>query len=258
MDGKKTEKKSRLVAQNFRDKGATCIPTKSPTVSRMGQRIAVATAALSSSHMSYVRDISQAYIQSETMLQRLVYLRPPPEMGLRNDQLLLAKKPLYRIPESGLHWFATYHRHHIEKLRMKACKSDPCVLFKPQPSNQNEGKPQAIVALQMDDAFGHGDPNFIEIEEQNSSRFKCKPRKLLQPGESAQFNGTKINVEEDNVHSLEQNSKLKNIKVPRTKKDLICARAQVQYIATCTRPDLCAAVQLMASEVTKPSQHTFK
>jgi len=74
--------KSRLVAQNYCDKGATAISTKSPTVSRLGQRLALATAVMFPNHTSYVRDISQAYIQSESKLERLVYLRPPKEMGI--------------------------------------------------------------------------------------------------------------------------------------------------------------------------------
>ena len=84
----------------------------------MGQCTAFATAALMPSHTSYVRDISQAYVQSQTHLERLVYLRPPKEMGIASDELPLARKPLYGIPESGLHWFLTYHGHHLDRLNM--------------------------------------------------------------------------------------------------------------------------------------------
>ena len=87
--------------------------TKSPTVSRLGQRIAVALAALHPQHDAYVRDVSQAYLQSETYLNLTVFLKPPPELNLSDEKLLLVKKPLYGIAESGLHWFTTYHRHHI-------------------------------------------------------------------------------------------------------------------------------------------------
>jgi len=48
QDGQITEK-SRLVAQNYRDKGATEISTKAPTISRMGQRTALALSAISRS-----------------------------------------------------------------------------------------------------------------------------------------------------------------------------------------------------------------
>lgn len=144
VDSKKTNDdgttycKSRLVAQNFRDKDALSIMTKSPTVSRLGQRISVATAAMFPTHAAYTRDISQAYIQSETTLNRSVYVNAPAEMELPSDKLLLVKKPLYGIPESGLHWFMTYHRHHTDHLKMKQTCGDSCVLYKRQ-TNQLDG-----------------------------------------------------------------------------------------------------------------------
>lgn len=159
----KEVEKSRLGAQNYRDKGATAISTKSPTVSRMGQRVAVATAATSPSHTSYVRDISQAYLQSHTTLKRLVYLKPPLEMELGPDELLLARKPLYGIPESELHWFITYQGHHIDRLNMSACQGDPCVLYKVVDPNTGNS-PTGITVLQVDDAYGHGDEEFLAKE----------------------------------------------------------------------------------------------
>ena len=71
--------KSRLVARNYRDLGAECIATRSPTVSRMAQRLAVCIAAIYPELDSYVRDISQVYIQNQTTLERPVYLLPPAE-----------------------------------------------------------------------------------------------------------------------------------------------------------------------------------
>ena len=127
IEGKEIEK-SRLVAQNYRDKCATSISTKSPTVSRMGQRIAVTTATLSPEHVAYIRDISQSYLQSESNFERHVYLEPPQEMHLPKDRVPLVRKPLYGIPESGLHWYLTYHKHHTERLGMSACRSDPCLV----------------------------------------------------------------------------------------------------------------------------------
>ena len=90
----------------------------------MGQRVTLAMSSLFPEHKSYVRDISQAYIQSNSALERPIYLRPPREMGLGHDEILLASKLLYGIPESGLHWFITYHSHHVEQLDMKACRGD--------------------------------------------------------------------------------------------------------------------------------------
>ena len=70
----------------------------------------------------YLRDISQAYVQSTTTLNRDFYIKPPQELahefGLPGDSILKVIKPLYGVPEAGNHWFKTYHLHHTEKLQM--------------------------------------------------------------------------------------------------------------------------------------------
>ena len=77
-------------------------------------------------------------------------------------------------------------------------------------------------------------------------------------GESAQFNGTRISVQPNGVHLLDQSAKLRNITIPECEEELFSVREKIQYIATCTRPDLCSAVQLMASEVTDAKPEIFK
>ncbi len=47
----------------------------------------------------------KAYVQSGENLSRDVYLETPEEMNLDNQFVLKAAKPLYGIPESGLHWY---------------------------------------------------------------------------------------------------------------------------------------------------------
>lgn len=54
------KKKARLVAQNFKDKRALKIITKSPTISRMGQRIFLSLSACFPELEIYLRDIIQA------------------------------------------------------------------------------------------------------------------------------------------------------------------------------------------------------
>ena len=51
----------------------------------------------------YLRDISQAYVQSTTYLNREIFIRPPPELGLSKDSLLQVVKPLYGVPKAGNH-----------------------------------------------------------------------------------------------------------------------------------------------------------
>lgn len=248
--------KSRLVAQNFRDYAATSISTSSPTVSRCGQRIAIATAALHTDHTSYVRDISQAYVQSTTTLERPIYLRPPAEMGLQDPMILLAIKPLYGIPESGLHWFTTYHSHHTNMLHMQETRADKCVLVR-----RTGTQLQGLSALQVDDSYGFGDSKFLEEEETHSKKFQAvrsKPRKLLSTGDSTTFNGCTISILKNHRHLITQTDKIQSIKEVTTPEEFKSTRAALQYIGTCSRPDICAAVQLLACNADNPSQEDIK
>lgn len=109
---------------------------------------------------------------------------------------------------------------------MKPCEGDPCVLYKLADSNLETST--GITVLQVGDAYGHGDKQFLEQEERESHRFLCKPRKLFNVGESAQFNETRISVQANGVHTLDQSAKLRNVTLPKSKEDLVSFRAKMQ------------------------------
>ena len=123
--------------------------------------------------------------------------------------------------------------------------------------SEGENHSDGVAVLQVDDVYGHGNEKFLAREDEQSQRFLSIKRKLLKPGDSAQFNGSRISVLSNHI-SMDQSAKLENMKTPENRDDLVSARAQIQYFASCTRPDLCTAVQLMASEVSQPKPSTFK
>ena len=49
----------------------------------------------------YLQDISQAYVQSTTYLNREIFIRLPPELGLSKGLLLRVVKLLYGVPKAG-------------------------------------------------------------------------------------------------------------------------------------------------------------
>lgn len=129
-DGKGNwKKKARLIAQNFKDKNALKILPRSPTISRMAQRVFLSIAPSYPKKKIYLRDIIQAYIQSLQNIARTIYFEPVPEMGLPKSVVLKAIKPLYGIPESGLLWFSSYSGHHVSTLGMTQSKVDECFFF---------------------------------------------------------------------------------------------------------------------------------
>ena len=154
--------KSRLVVQAYNNNSKHAVLTQSPTIQRISQRVILSVAAMTSKTTGlFLRDISQAYVQSTTLLNRDFYVNPPRELAerlnLTDDSVLKVVKPLYGVPEAGNHWFKTYHSHHTNELAMEQSTYDPCLLY----SNQ----PFGVVGLQTDDTLFVGDDDFAVKEQ---------------------------------------------------------------------------------------------
>lgn len=80
----------------------------------------------------FLRNITQAYIQLENPIIRLIFIEPPPSLNLGPDQIVRVIKPLYGLPESVLFWFETYRREHTNSMSMNSAVHDMCFLFRPQ------------------------------------------------------------------------------------------------------------------------------
>lgn len=75
---------------------------------------------MSSEFNCFLRDITQAYTQANKPLIRVIFVEPPASLGMYQDKILRVIKPLYGLPESGLHWFETYHNHNTNELSIRA------------------------------------------------------------------------------------------------------------------------------------------
>ena len=249
--GDRLKKKSRLVAQNYADDDATAIATKAPTVQRFAQRVALSIAASYPELIPYTRDITQAYIQSHTDLERDVYIRAPKELGLQPGFVLKVVRPLYGIPESGLHWYLTYLSHHLETLGMHRATADPCVLIK-RSNNEIEG----LILLQVDDSLGFCTPNFMEDEERASTVFRCKPRTPIST-KPISFNGIYI-CKKGETYSMTHGEKIDKLECVETQKAFVSQKALAQYIGVNVRPDVCASIQLVAPGSKPTSDEEYK
>jgi hypothetical protein len=109
VKGKTTKpyEKSRLVIQGYQDHGKEAILTQSPTIQRCSQRLSIALAPVLVQHGMTVqlRDITQAYPQAQTNLQRTILAQLPSELVPKYPEgtLLHVIKPLYGIAEAGVH-----------------------------------------------------------------------------------------------------------------------------------------------------------
>jgi hypothetical protein len=274
IKNKGTEKafeKSRLVVQAYNDQGKELILTQSPTIQRVSQRLILCIASSTTDSQLYLRDISQAYVQSTTELNRKFYARPPRELidqlGLTSNTVMRIIKPLYGIPEAGNHWFRTYHSHHVEHLRMTQSTFDPCLLYSIDTSNSEEPAGFGIVGLQTDDTLILADAKFAESEEVElrKAQFLAKDRERLTIEKPLKFNGSMVKLESDGITLTQKGQCLKlspigktNTQASGTLKDqYIAERARGAYIASVCQPE--ASFDLsFAAQVVNPSEDDTK
>ena len=266
-------KKSRLVVQAYNDDSKHIVLTQSPTIQRISQRIILSIAAMTAENTRlYLRDISQAYVQSTTMLNRDFYVNPPWELAKRlnltDDSVLKVVKPLYGVPEAGNHWFKTYHSHHLDELAMEQSTYDPCLLY--------SNRPFGVVGLQTDDTLFVGDDDFVEKEQAGleKAKFMAKERERLTSNHDLKFNGGIIRTEGSTI-TLTQERQCRNLKVVSTKnttttssrgavrqnlsiKDqYIAQRARGAYISSVCQPE--SAYDLsVAAQAVEPTENDIK
>lgn len=242
--------KSRLVIQCFGDDGKLEILTQSPTIQRVSQRliIALAPSLILRGLRLLVRDITQAYTQASTLLQRLILSRPPRELQdqLPKGTLLWILKALYGIPEAGTHWYNTYHNHHIEKLRMVTSTYDHCLLVTTQPETFG------LIGLQTDDTLILATPAFADLEASKllEAKLKAKDRDILSPSSPITFNGGTLTMEGDSVilKGKGQGEKLKLVDAESMtlKQDYAQQRARAAWIASGWQPEASCSLSLAA------------
>ncbi len=106
-----------------------------------------------------------------------------------------SRRPLYGLPESGVHWFETYVSHLHDMIRMKSTETDPCLLFRLNKKDKLDGP----VCLQVDDSIGAGSEHFLTEEDKASQAFKSRGETLLKDGMEIKFNGQHLKKKNGNV-----------------------------------------------------------
>lgn len=225
--------KARLVIQAFNDLGKAEVLTQSPTIQRASQRIILSIAASLPDTSLYLRDISQAYVQSLTPINRLFYAKPPREAGLPSNTIYRVSKPLYGIPEAGNHWYKTYSDHHINTLGMKPSAHDSCLLYR---AKDDRSKGFGTVGLQTDDTLILANDAFAKTEDSNTP-FLCKEREKLTVDHPLGFNGGLIQIEDDSLIVLNQQKHCDKIQIVNSKESYVAQRALGAYIATVCQPE---------------------
>jgi hypothetical protein len=257
----KAFEKSRLVVQAYNDAEKDLILTQSPTIQRVSQRLILCIAAIKQNTKLYLRDISQAYVQSTTSLNREFYVRPPKEiidqLGIDRTAILKVVKPLYGVPEAGNHWFRTYHSHHIDHLHTKQSTYDPCLLY--------TNDPFGVVGLQIDDTLFVASTEFARAEQDElyKAHFMAKDRDELAIDKPLQFNGGLIQLRADGSITLTQEKQCKKIGLVTTvkgnaklKDEYIAQRARGAYIASMCQPEASFDLSFAAQAIHPTNENT--
>ena len=138
----------------------------------------------------YLRDITQVYCQSRSNLNQKFYIHSPQELiillGTSANSILQVVKPLYGVPKTGNHWFATYHNHYTIKLEMTESIYDACLLYR--------SRPLGIIGLQTDDTLILADKVFAAREEDAimTANIMTKNRECLTIASPIKFNSMKM------------------------------------------------------------------
>ena len=164
--------------------------------------------------------------------------QPPPGTLLRVD------RPLYGIPEAGIHWFRTYHENHRDTLHLTASLHEPCFLYTPRGifgDHQSPEVARVFTCLQIDDTETAGNPAYIKLEASSSTLFDGKRLQMLEDGGTVTFNGAEISLRDDICTITQPNhlQKLESITEDTVEKsEFVAQRARGAYIAAVSRPDL--------------------
>lgn len=240
------DEKSRLVIAGHSDVDKTHILTQSPTIQRVSQQLLIAIAAcLHTSTVLELRDITQAYPQSQTVLQWYILAQLPSELKNKYPQgtVLHVIKPLYGVAESGVHWFTTYQKHHIENLNMVSLTYNPCLMVvNKNATNHGFG----MVGMQTNDTLIVASPDFStkEQKEIEKAKFDTKEKQVLSSKSLLNFNGCIVTMKDEKagyicIHQKSQGAKLKpiNDEADDQAQQFLEKRARGAYIASICQPE---------------------
>ena len=234
--------KAHFVVQGHTDTEKNILVHNTTTLKQSSVRMLVAIAAIFGFKL-WSQDVSQAYLQSAEKLMREVYLKPnrrdaEKHFHLNEKQLLRLLKPLYGLADSGDYWHVTFANHIKNDLEMIPSTGDLSLFFQ-----TIRGKLAGLTGAYVDDSIGTGDARFEEKSRLMERKFESKAREY----ENFKFAGIQIERTEDGymMHQEKYAVSLTPLSLDCTFKQFRSRRHELAWLKH-TRPDLCAAVNLLA------------
>lgn len=166
--------KSRLVIKAFKDKKHRML-TYGSTVQRSLMRLPLCLCAMDTNFVFFSRDVSQAYVQSETFVRHPIFFA---RLRCLTFPIVLysALTPL-RTTRSRRPPVPHVPQNHRDVLNMHPSIVDPCFLYTLQKVSDNSTSSTAsrgFTCLQTDNTKNVGNSSFIQLESSASSKSDCK------------------------------------------------------------------------------------
>jgi len=125
----------------------------------------------------------------------LAYLLEQIRYQYPEDTIIVVLKPLYGIAEVGTYWWATYSKHHKEKLLMTTSIFNLCFLI------TTTGTPFRIVSMQTNNIIILGDDQFSALKEDElvKANLIVKLKEKLNLIILLLFNGCILSLNKDSI-----------------------------------------------------------
>eukprot|EP00435_Cladocopium_sp_Y103_P028567 s529_g7.t1 len=259
--------KARLVVLGYEDPQVDSIPRDSPTMSKL-TRMLILQLAASNHWLVESFDIKTAFLRGQEQKGRNLGLEPPSEMRQRLNmhpgEVLKLLKGAYGRVDAPFLWFQELQSTLLD-LGFRAAPFDPCSFI----LSDDSGATQGIIGVHVDDGLCAGSEMFQAKLLELSKRFPFGSRKQKE----FIFTGLHIKQHEDFSITVDQTQYIKDIHPisltrerrlqqedvvnEKERQQLGAIIGSLQYGAVNTRPDLCARLGWLQSQINKAQVATL-
>ena len=257
----KFKPKARLVVLGFEDPAVTEIPRDAPTLHKLSRTLLLQYAC--NRHWDLQSfDVKTAFLRGSAQDDRLLGMLPPPEMQemmqLKPQEVVRLVKGAYGRVDAPYLWFIELKKQ-LESLGMVSSPFDPCLFILPNSSNPHQI--DGLIGIHVDDGLCAGNSRFESVLKRLQEIFPFGSQKRRE----FVFTGLHLRQNDDGSIQIDQEKYVKDIpsieigrerrregEQPVTEKERHSLRALIgslQYAAVNTRPDLCAQLSWLQSQI---------
>ena len=253
--------KARLVVLGYEDPAVTEIPRDAPTLHKLSRTLLLQYAC--NRHWDIQSfDVKTAFLTGSAQDERLLGMVPPPEMQemmqLQPHEIVKLVKGAYGRVDAPYLWFIELKKQ-LESLGMVSSPFDPCLFILPHPVEAQ--KIDGLVGIHVDDGLCAGNERFEKVLQKLQQIFPFgsqKRREFVLTGlHLRQLDNGAIQIDQEKyvkeIPAIEiGKSRRREMEEPVTEKERHSLRALIgslQYAAVNTRPDLCAQLSWLQSQI---------